>query len=143
MDKGQKVKVKAKTWSDYYDNHVKTYGKSKGKLDPGITCVHDPRDVTEDSSYWKKKKAESGETDNMRVLLRQEFPEPILCIVLGWSTRQTGWRSIGGADWEGGYADPNYLTQDKTHKVVMVMQAYDQRYSKPFSCVLEDMELVD
>ena len=138
IKKGTFVKVKARTWSDYYDNLTIAYGPNKNELQAGCECVFDPR--TKPPSYMTKRATEG--TINLRCLFRKEFKEPITCIVVGWTTRQTGWRCIGSVDFEGGYAEPNYLAGVSIHRVCMVVDAESDRWSKPFSCTFEDMEIM-
>ena len=143
LKKGDLVIVKARTWSDYIDNHIQMFGRpeERGGLVEDVTLWFDPR-ASENVHAYMEKKAE--ETKNWRAMIRRELPEPLLCLVVGFTVRQTGYRgetTDGG--WEEGYHHTyGYLTAVKVHKVVMVVPYERQQYSTPFSCIAEDLEKI-
>jgi len=140
--KGDIVLVSAFTWSDYIDNHLRTVykdgfrtGPPKREMDPDIEIYFDPR--KEKLHGYLAKRAENS--DNWRALMRRKCEESMLCLVVGLSTRQTGYRAEE-CDGDMGQYRYGYLTGVKVHKVVMVVPYEGQRYSKPESCMAEDLE---
>lgn len=135
--KGDRVRVKARTWPDYYDNHTIAWGENKGQLDEDVTIVHDPRVLPEDMPeiHWQRRKAKSETTAGLKCLFRRETD--FEGIVIGWTFRKTGWREEG---WGG---DPPYFCPDKQHKVYQVIFAERERYDPPITCLAIDLELID
>lgn len=58
-------------------------------------------------------------------------------VVVGWSTRISG-EHVPGYDWD----NPGELRQAQTHKVLMVIPLYTQRWTPPYACIPEDLEII-
>ena len=85
--------------------------------------IHEPNDTELDLSRNSHK----------RVMRRHTLKDPVVGLVIGRSTRITGWYRMGG------YDDPGWLFDTTTHKVVMVMSMENQRYLTPWACLEKDL----
>jgi hypothetical protein len=72
--------------------------------------------------------------NHIRALMRVDYKEPFKALVIGRSTRISCVHHWTYANGEG------FITDDTTHKVIMVTPLNTQRYLRPYACLEEDLE---
>ncbi|MCP4697604.1 MAG: hypothetical protein GY862_12250 [Gammaproteobacteria bacterium] len=130
--KGDVVAVKAHVHSGYAFPYADKLEMSPEELTEACstaTALHVP---------------EGGENDpTSRCLWRTELKEPEKCMIVGYTTRQTGTRyekeEYAGYE-EGSWVvqDP-YFEADKYHKVWMCQPLTSNQWRKPWACLEDDI----